>query len=136
MFFKDARVSWKLTLVLFSVGQFILAYYGSYLVVPGVAAALGTLVYFAFYIVGSYHCVGVVFALLCFSDDELHFGPRMMKSSNSKTVGNHPFFSSGLLSCTFIFLVTPSFEKVNGLAQSWEYDSDEMHIPFDKNNYS
>lgn len=123
---KDAHISWKLALVLFSVGQFVRAYYGSYLVVAGAAAALGTLVYFAFYIAGSYRCGGVLFPSACFfSRDELHFGPQVTKSSTSKAVGNHLFFSTGLLSCPFVFL-----------AQGWKFDSDEMHVPFDKNNYA
>lgn len=126
-------------MVLFSVGQSVLSYYGSYLVIPGAAAALGTLVYFAFYIVGSYHCVGVLFffpSSACFSHDELHFGPPAMKSCTSKAVGNHPFSSTGILFCPFLFLVTPSFERVNCLAQSWKFGPDETGIPFDKNNYA
>lgn len=58
-FFKDAHISWKLDLVLFSVGQFAFAYYDSYLVIPGAAAALVCL-YTLSLNMGSYCDVGLL----------------------------------------------------------------------------
>lgn len=133
-FFKDAHISWKLVVVLFSVGQFVLAY-GSYLVVPGAAAVLGMFVYFAFYVMGSYHCVAV-----------LGFFPPLSvflrwtafwSSSNEKFYcqsSGEPSFRFHWLSFLPFSFSCNSFESVNCLAQSWKFDSDEVHILFNKNN--